>query len=93
MPAAKRILIPGPSSAGKSTLARQIFHAPFGVQLRIAGSRGMMLVPGARSGSISRARHAEIMANLPARIRGVILKSPPEVAKFINDLPRSMTAA
>jgi adenylate kinase family enzyme len=41
----------------------------------------------------SRARHAEIMANLPAGMRGITLRSPAEVAKFTNDLPRSMTAA
>jgi adenylate kinase family enzyme len=40
----------------------------------------------------SRTRHAEIMANLPAAVRGIILRSRAEVAKFSNDLPRSLTA-
>jgi len=38
----------------------------------------------------SRTRHAEIMAGLPAAIRGIILRSPLEVAKFIEALPRSL---
>ena len=38
----------------------------------------------------SRARHAELMANLPAGIHGIILRSPAEVAKFTNNLPRSL---
>jgi adenylate kinase family enzyme len=41
----------------------------------------------------SRERHAEIMANLPAGIRGIVLRSRAEVAKFINDLPCSLRAA
>jgi adenylate kinase family enzyme len=38
----------------------------------------------------SRARHAEILANLPAGVRGVILRSPAEVAQFTGNLPRSL---
>jgi adenylate kinase family enzyme len=41
----------------------------------------------------SRARHEEIMANLPAGIRGIILRSPAQVAKFTVALPRSLAAA
>ena len=37
-----------------------------------------------------RARHAQLMADLPATVRGVILKSPREVARFEDDLPRSL---
>jgi adenylate kinase family enzyme len=40
----------------------------------------------------SRTRHAEIMANLPAGIRPIILRSPAAVAKFRNGLPRSLMA-
>jgi adenylate kinase family enzyme len=38
----------------------------------------------------SRARHAEILATLPAGIRGIILRSPAEVARFRSNLPRSL---
>jgi adenylate kinase family enzyme len=38
----------------------------------------------------SRPRHAKIMAGLPAAIRGIILRSPLEVSKFIEALPRSL---
>jgi adenylate kinase family enzyme len=38
----------------------------------------------------SRAQHAELLANLPAGIHGIILRSPAEVAKFTNNLPRSL---
>jgi adenylate kinase family enzyme len=38
----------------------------------------------------SRARHAELMANLPARIHGIILRSTTEVAKFTDRLPHSL---
>ena len=41
----------------------------------------------------SRARHAEVLANLPPGIRGIILRSPVEVAKFTNNLPRSFDIA
>lgn len=41
----------------------------------------------------SRARHAQIMANLPGEIRGIVLRSRAEVTKFANNLPRSMTPA
>jgi adenylate kinase family enzyme len=41
----------------------------------------------------SRARHAQIMANLPAGIRQIILRSPAEVKKFANDLPGSLSRA
>ena len=37
----------------------------------------------------SRARHAELMANLPAGTHGIILRSAAEVAKFANNLPHS----
>jgi adenylate kinase family enzyme len=37
-----------------------------------------------------RARHAQLMADLPAAVRGVILRSPREVARFEDDLPRSL---
>jgi adenylate kinase family enzyme len=39
-----------------------------------------------------RPEHAEIMANLPAGVRGVILRSPAEAAVFADDLPNSLTA-
>jgi adenylate kinase family enzyme len=38
----------------------------------------------------SRARHAQLMADLPARVRGVILRSPREVARFEDELPHSL---
>jgi adenylate kinase family enzyme len=38
----------------------------------------------------SRARHAELLANLPPGVRGIILRSTTEVAKFTNDLPHSL---
>jgi adenylate kinase family enzyme len=38
----------------------------------------------------SRARHAELLANLPAGIRGIILRSPGEVAEFTRNLPHSL---
>jgi adenylate kinase family enzyme len=38
----------------------------------------------------SRARHAQLMADLPATVRGIILRSPREVAQFENDLPHSL---
>ena len=38
----------------------------------------------------SRARHAELLANLPSGIRGIILRSPAEVERFTSDLPRSL---
>jgi adenylate kinase family enzyme len=34
----------------------------------------------------SRARHAKLLANLPAGIHGITLRSPGEVAKFTNNL-------
>ena len=37
----------------------------------------------------SRARHAEVLANLSAGIRGITLRSPAEVAEFTNNLPHS----
>jgi adenylate kinase family enzyme len=40
----------------------------------------------------SRARHAQLMAGLPAGIRSVILRSPREVARFEGDLPYSFGA-
>jgi adenylate kinase family enzyme len=39
----------------------------------------------------SRALHAEIMASLPAGVRGIVLKSRAEVAAFSSDLLRLMT--
>lgn len=41
----------------------------------------------------SRARHAEVLASLPPGIRGIILRSPVEVAKFTNNVPRSFDIA
>jgi adenylate kinase family enzyme len=41
----------------------------------------------------SRARHAELMANLPAGTRRIILRTLGEVAKFTNDLPRSLDSS
>jgi adenylate kinase family enzyme len=38
----------------------------------------------------SRARHAQLMADLPAGIRGVILTSPREVRRFEDSLPVSL---
>jgi adenylate kinase family enzyme len=38
----------------------------------------------------SRARHSELMANLPPDIHGIILRSCLEVAKFTNNLPSSL---
>jgi adenylate kinase family enzyme len=38
----------------------------------------------------SRARHAALLASLPAGIQGITLKSPAEVTKFTSDLPRSL---
>jgi adenylate kinase family enzyme len=38
----------------------------------------------------SRARHAELLANLPAPIRGVVLRSPAQVARFVTTLPGSL---
>jgi adenylate kinase family enzyme len=38
----------------------------------------------------SRARHAELLANLPPGVRGIILRSTTEVANFTNDLPHSL---
>ena len=38
----------------------------------------------------SRARHAELLANLPSGVRGSILRSRAEVEKFISDLPHSL---
>jgi adenylate kinase family enzyme len=42
---------------------------------------------------VRRPEHAEILANLPAGVRGVILRSPSEVAKFVADLPDTLTVA
>ncbi len=41
----------------------------------------------------ARPAHAKIMADLPAGIRGIILRSRAEVAKFESDLPRSLSVA
>jgi adenylate kinase family enzyme len=38
----------------------------------------------------SHVRHAEILANLPAGVRGITLRSPAEVARFTGNLPRSL---
>jgi adenylate kinase family enzyme len=40
----------------------------------------------------SRARHAQVLASLPAGIRGVILRSPAQVATFTKNLPHSFGA-
>jgi len=37
-----------------------------------------------------RARHAELMASLPASIHGIVLGSTAEVAKFVAALPGSL---
>lgn len=41
----------------------------------------------------ARPEHAKIMADLPDRVRGIILTSRAEVAKFASDLPRSLSVA
>jgi adenylate kinase family enzyme len=38
----------------------------------------------------SRARHQQLLANLPAGIHGIILRSRAEVTRFTNDLPYSL---
>jgi adenylate kinase family enzyme len=38
----------------------------------------------------SRGHHAQLMANLPAGVRAIILRSPREVRQFENNLPRSL---
>jgi adenylate kinase family enzyme len=38
----------------------------------------------------SRARHAELLTNLPAGIHGIILRSPGEVTEFTRNLPHSL---
>jgi hypothetical protein len=43
--------------------------------------------------SRSRARHVQVLANLPAGVRGIILTSPAEMAKFTRNPPRSIEAA
>jgi adenylate kinase family enzyme len=40
-----------------------------------------------------RPEHEEIVANLPAGVRGIILRSPAEVANFADDLPNALTVA
>jgi adenylate kinase family enzyme len=40
-----------------------------------------------------RQKYAEIMAGLPPIVRGVILRSPAEVAAFTSNLPHSLTTA
>ncbi len=42
-------------------------------------------------GTRSRARHAAILANLPAGVRGIVLGSRAEVAKFAANLPHAIT--
>jgi adenylate kinase family enzyme len=39
---------------------------------------------------LMRARHAELMASLPAAIHGIVLRSSAEVAKFTSGLPGSL---
>jgi adenylate kinase family enzyme len=39
-----------------------------------------------------RARHAQLMSDLPSGIRRIILTSPGEVRQFVHDLPRSLGA-
>jgi adenylate kinase family enzyme len=41
----------------------------------------------------SRAKHAQLLANLPAGTTGIILRSAVEVAKLVNDLPRSLDSS
>ena len=38
----------------------------------------------------SRARHAELLANLPADVHGIILRSPVEVTRFKKGLPKTL---
>jgi adenylate kinase family enzyme len=38
----------------------------------------------------SRAHHAQLMANLPVGVRGVVLRSPREVRCFEDDLPHAL---
>jgi adenylate kinase family enzyme len=38
----------------------------------------------------SRARYAQLMANLPAGVRGIVLRSPREVRGFEDDLPHAL---
>ena len=40
-----------------------------------------------------RLEHAEVMASLPSGVRGVILRSPAEVATFTSSLPHPLTMA
>jgi adenylate kinase family enzyme len=40
-----------------------------------------------------RAEHAQIMATLPASVRGIILQSRAEVARFVEALPGSLNGA
>jgi adenylate kinase family enzyme len=40
----------------------------------------------------SRARHAQLMASLPAGVRGITLTSPRQVAQFEDNLPHSLAA-
>ena len=41
----------------------------------------------------ARPEHAKIMATLPAGVHGIVLRSRAEVARFTDDLPRSLTGA
>jgi adenylate kinase family enzyme len=41
----------------------------------------------------ARPEHAKLMASLPAGVRGVVLKSRPQVARFVKGLPGSLTRA
>jgi adenylate kinase family enzyme len=41
----------------------------------------------------ARARDAQLMANLPAGIHSIVLRSPGEVKRFEDDLPRSLDGA
>ena len=40
----------------------------------------------------SRPRHAELLASLPSKIHGIILRSPSQVEEFTTDLPRSLVS-
>ena len=51
------------------------------------------LEPGLRDRRPRVREHVEIMAGLPPGVRGVILRSPAEVATFTGNLPHSLTTA
>ena len=82
------------------------FHAHCGEQHATTAARARILARAALKDSIlsffrdwvwtypmrSRARHAELVANLPAGIRGIILRSRADVRSFTDNLPGSLEA-